>query len=171
LIEAVIFDLDGTLIHLPINYEKLFREFSKIMKTTDLHPLPKKISKLDEKTKRKIFEVWNRAELAVSANATLKSQGIAIYKKFSQKPKVLVTLQGKPLVQTVLERFNLSFNFVVTREHSLNRAEQLRIAAEKLRVAFQNILFVGDTDDDFLATRKVECQFFRVKGECCKEIG
>lgn len=171
MIEAVIFDLDGTLIKLPINYEKLFQEFSKIMKTTDLHPLPKKISKLDEQTKRKIFEVWNRTELAVLANATLKDEGVVVYKKFSEKPKVLVTLQGKALVQAFLERFNFSFNFAVTREHSLNRAEQLRIAAEKLRVAFQNILFVGNTNEDFLATKKVGCQFLKVGDERCKETG
>jgi len=163
LIEAVIFDLDGTLIHLPINYERLFQEFSRIMKTTDIHPLPRKISELDEKTKKKIFKVWSRAELAVSANVTVKDEGIATYKKFSEKPKALVTLQGNALVQTVLQRLDLSFNFAVTREHSLNRTEQLKIAAEKLRAAFPNILFVGNTDDDFLATKKVGCQFLRVK--------
>lgn len=163
MIEAVIFDLDGTLIHLPINYERLFQEFSKIMKTTDIHPLPRKISKLDEKTKKEIFEVWSRAELAVSDDVTVKDEGITTYEKFSEKPKALVTFQGKALVQTVLQRLDLSFNFAVTREDSLNRVEQLKIAAEKLRASFQNVLFVGNTDDDFLATKRVGCQFLRVK--------
>jgi beta-phosphoglucomutase-like phosphatase (HAD superfamily) len=57
LIESVIFDLDGTLINLPINYEKLFEEFSKTMKTANVRPLTKIIPKLDEKTKKKLFEV------------------------------------------------------------------------------------------------------------------
>jgi len=162
-IKAVIFDLDGTLIHLPINYEELFHKFSKIMKTTEIHPMAKKISKLDEKAKKKIFEVWEKAELAASANVSVKDEGIAIYKKFSEKPRALVTLQGKTLVQNVLERLNLSFNFVVTREHSLNRVEQLEIAAEKLKTPFQNILFVGNIDDDFHAAKEVGCQFLRVK--------
>lgn len=162
MIKAVIFDLDGTLIHLPINYEGLFQQFSKIMKTTDIHPLAKKIPKLDEKTKKRIFEVWDKAELDVSANVTRKDEGIAIYKEFSEKPKALVTLQGKALAQNVVKRLDLSFNFVVTRENSLNRVEQLKIAAEKLRKAFPNILFVGNIDDDFLAAKKVGCQFLRV---------
>ena len=51
--EAVIFDLDGTLINLPIDYEKLFREFSEIAKIDDVHPITKIVSKLDEKTKKK----------------------------------------------------------------------------------------------------------------------
>lgn len=162
MIKAVIFDLDGTLIHLPIGYERLFQEFSRIMKTTDVHPLAKTISKLDEKTKNKIFEVWDNAELSASANVTVNDEGMTLYEKFSEKPKALVTLQGKALVQNILRRLGLSFNFVVTREHCLNRVEQLKIAAEKLRAPFENILVIGNTDDDFLAAKKVGCQFLRV---------
>jgi len=165
LIKAVIFDLEGTLIHLPIKYERLFREFCKIMKTTDIRPLAQKISKLDKKTKKEIFEVWDKAELDVSADVTAKNEGITLYKKFLGKPKALVTLQGKALVQKVLERLDLSFSFVVTRERCFSRVEQLKIAAEKLGTPFQNILFVGNTDDDLLAAEKVGCQFLRVKDE------
>jgi HAD superfamily hydrolase (TIGR01549 family) len=163
LIKAVVFDLDGTLIHLPIDYERLFREFSRIMKTTDMRPLAKTIAKLDEKAKKQIFEVWDDAELAALTDMMVNDQGRALYKKFSKKPKALVTLQGRTLVKNVLERLNLSFNFVVTREDCLSRVEQLKIAAEKLEAPFQNILFVGNTNDDFLAAKKVGCQFLRVK--------
>ncbi len=163
MIKAVIFDLDATLIHLPVDYERLFREFSRIMKTADVHPLAKSISKLDEKTKKKIFEVWDTAELAALADMTVNDEGFALYKKFSEKPRALVTMQGKALVQNVLKRLGLSFNFVVTREYCLSRVEQLTVAAEKLGVPFQNILFVGNIDDDFLAAKKVGCQFLRVK--------
>jgi len=163
LIKAVVFDLDGTLIHLPIDYERLFREFSRIMKTTDMRPLAKTIAKLDEKAKKQIFEVWDDAELGALTDMTVDDEGRALYKKFSKKPKALVTLQGRTLVKNVLERLNLSFNFVVTREDCLSRVEQLKIAAEKLEAPFQNILFVGNTNDDFVAAKKVGCQFLRVK--------
>lgn len=163
MIKAVVFDLDGTLICLPIDYERLFQEFSRIMKTTDVHPLAKTIAKLDEKAKKEIFEVWDDAELVALTDMTVNNEGTTLYEKFSEKPKALVTLQGKTLVKNVLERLNLSFNFVVTRENCLNRVKQLKIAAEKLEALFQNILFVGNTDDDFLAAKKVGCQFLRVK--------
>ncbi len=162
MIKAVIFDLDGTLIHLPVDYERLFREFGRIMETADVRPLAKTISKLDEKTKKNVFEVWDNAELAALADMTVNDEGFALYKKFSEKPRALVTMQGKALVQIVLERLGLSFNFVVTREYCLSRVEQLKVAAEKLGVPFQNILFVGNIDDDFLAAKKVGCQFLRV---------
>jgi HAD superfamily hydrolase (TIGR01549 family) len=162
LIEAVIFDLDGTLIHLPIDYQKLFEEFSKIIKMPNVRPLTKVIAQLDEEAKKKVFDVWNRTELEASANIKVKDEGIAYYQKFSEKQKALVTMQGKPLVQIVLKRLGLYFNFIITREDSLNRIEQLKIAAEKLKTPAQNILFIGNTSEDMLAAEIVGCQFLRV---------
>jgi len=164
LIEAVIFDLDGTLIHLPIDYERLFQEFGKIMKTDNVRPLSEKISGLDDERRRKIFEVWDRLELSALKDMAVKEEGISLYKKFSGTPKALVTMQGKALVQNVTNHLGLSFNFAITREDSLDRVEQLKIAAQKLETRFQNVLFVGDTEEDNCAAKKVECQFLRVKG-------
>jgi HAD superfamily hydrolase (TIGR01549 family) len=163
LIEAVIFDLDGTLIHLPIDYEKLFQEIGKITKMSNVRPLTKVVAKLDEETKRKVFDIWNKIEMEALANMKLNSEGIAYYKKFLEKRKALATMQGKPLVQIVLKRLGLSFNLVITREDSLSRVEQLKIAAEKLGAQMQNILFIGNTNEDVLAAKTVGCQFMRVK--------
>lgn len=163
MIEAVIFDLDGTLIHLPIDYNKLFREFGKIMKTDNVRPLTRTISRLDERARKQLFKAWDRAEVEALAGMKSNDEGIALYKKFSEKPRVLVTMQGKALVQTVLERLGLSFNLVITRENSLDRAEQLKTAAEKLRTPLPNILFIGNTDEDRLTAKMVSCQFLRVR--------
>jgi HAD superfamily hydrolase (TIGR01549 family) len=162
LIEAVIFDLDGTLIHLPIDYEKLFQEISKITKMPNVRPLMKTISQLDEKTKKKVFNVWNKIEIEALANMKVNDEGIAHYKKFLEKQKALVTMQGKPLVQIALKRLGLSFNFVITREDSLNRAEQLKIAVKKLGTQVQKILFIGNTNEDMLVAETVGCQFLGV---------
>jgi len=162
LIDAIIFDLDGTLIHLPIDYEKLFQEFSKIMNPTNVRPLTKTISELDKNTKKKVFDIWDKTELKVSTKMTVNTEGIAQYKKFSKKPKALVTMQGKALVQIVVKHLGLSFNFVITRETCLDRVEQLMIAAKKLGALTRNILFIGNTDEDLLAAKTVGCQFLRV---------
>jgi len=163
LIEAVIFDLDGTLIHLPIDYERLFREFGNIMKTDNVRPLTKTVSRLDEKTRKQIFKAWDRAELGALPGMTTKDGGIDLYKKYSEKPRVLVTMQGKALVKTVLQRLGLSFDLVITRENCLDRTEQLKTAAEKLKKPLPNILFIGNTDEDRLTAKTVSCQFMRVE--------
>jgi HAD superfamily hydrolase (TIGR01549 family) len=163
LIEAVIFDLDGTLIHLPIDYEELFREFKKIMQVDNIQPLVDAVSRLDKKTRGQVFRVWDNAELAAAAKMTVNEEGMKIYKKFSQKPKALVTMQGRTIVKNILAQLRLSFNVIVTREDSLNRTEQLKNAAEKLKTQFQSILFVGNTENDSLAAEKIGCQFLRIK--------
>ena len=163
MIEAVIFDLDGTLVQLPIDYEKLFIEFKKIMHADNVHPLVDAVSRLDKDTREQVFKVWDKAELAASAKMTVNGEGMKIYRNFSQKPKALVTMQGRTIVKNILTQLKLSFNIIVTREDSLNRTEQLKNGAEKLKTQFQNILFVGNTENDSLAAEKIGCQFLRIR--------
>lgn len=92
---AVIFDLDGTLVKLPINYEALFDEFKRIIRTPEIHPIVDTIASLDGKTKETVFTAWDNAELAVLGNVTANVEGMNIYRQFADKTKALVTLQGK----------------------------------------------------------------------------
>jgi HAD superfamily hydrolase (TIGR01549 family) len=163
LIKAVIFDLDGTLIQLQIDYEKLFQDFKNIMKISDTHPIADTVSKLDNETREKVFKVWDNAEHDALAKMVVKDEGIKIYTMFSQKPKALVTLQGRALAKAAIDQLGLSFDAIFTREDSLNRVEQLKNAAQKLRTGCKNVLFVGNTDEDSSAAKKVGCKFLRVK--------
>jgi HAD superfamily hydrolase (TIGR01549 family) len=163
LIEAVIFDLDGTLINLPVNYGKLVEEIEKITKTEYVGPLTAAVSKLDEKTKREVFKVWDEAELEALGKMTINAKGMAIYRRFSEKPKALVTMQGKALVKAVFERLKMPFNMILTRENSLDRVEQLRHTIQSFRTPAEKILFIGNTKGDLQAARKAECQFRNVQ--------
>jgi HAD superfamily hydrolase (TIGR01549 family) len=163
LIEAVIFDLDGTLIKLPIDYEAMFAEFKKITKTQKIQPLLETVAKLDSKTKKQVFTLWDKFELEASGKVTPNAQGMHLYSEHSGKPNALVTMQGKAFVKTVLDRYGLRFDIVFTREDSVNRAEQLKCSMEKLKTSFQNVLFVGNTEGDALAAKETGCSFVRVK--------
>ena len=163
MIKAVIFDLDGTLVHLPINYQKLFREFRKIIGTTNIRPLTQKVSLLEAGKKNKVFEVWNNLELEAISNLEINNEGMALYRKFSKNQKALVTMQGRPIVNIIIERLKLHFDAIITREETLNRIEQLEIAAQKLGTSLPNVLFVGNTHEDFLAAEKARCKFLKVE--------
>ena len=162
MIEAVIFDLDGTLIHLPVNYERLIQEFEKVAHAESFHPLLEAVSKLDEVARGQVFKIWDLAELAASAGMTVNQQGMRIYSFFATKPKALVTMQGKAVVNAILEKLGLTFDVILTREDSLNRAEQLKLAAEKLEASFGDVLFVGNSENDALAAKQVTCSFQKV---------
>ena len=163
MIEAVIFDLDGTLIHLPIDYEKLFDEFKRIMHADKVQPVTEVVSRLDEKTRREVFKTWDETELAAAPNIVINKEGMGLYQTYLRKPKALVTMQGKAVMEKILDQLELSFKVILTREDSLDRAEQLESAAGQLKTRCRGVLFVGNTDNDALAADKVGCQFLRVK--------
>jgi phosphoglycolate phosphatase-like HAD superfamily hydrolase len=162
LIEAVVFDLDDTLIHLPLDYDKLLQQFSSIMKTENVRPLTKTVPKLDEKTKRQIFSLWDKAELASLPEMTPMKRGMALYNKFSKKRRSLVTMQGKAFVNRLLEQLNLNFDVILTREDCLDRVKQLRTAARILGVRLENVLFVGNGESDQNSAEEAGCRFLKV---------
>ena len=163
MIEAVIFDLDGTLIHLPIDYERLIQEFEKVAHAESFHPLLEAVSKIDEVTRGQVFKIWDLAELGAAPRITVNQEGMNLYEFFAKKPKALVTMQGKTLVTAILEKLGLTFDVVLTREDSLNRAEQLKLAAQKLSAKLENVLFVGNSENDAAAAKQVMCRFQRMK--------
>lgn len=163
MIEAVVFDLDGTLVQLPIDYEMLFEEFKRIMRIKEVRPIVDKVSKVDGKTKEVVFKAWDKAELVVLGSVVINEKGMKTYRQFDGKLKALVTLQGKTAVEAILRQLGLVFAQVVTREDALSRVDQLTKAIDHLNIPPRNVLFVGNTDNDAAAAQNVGCQFQRVK--------
>jgi HAD superfamily hydrolase (TIGR01549 family) len=163
MIKAVVFDLDGTLANVPINYEKLFEEFRKIMNTNNIRPLAHTVSKVNEATRKQVFKAWDAAELAVSKKITLNDKGIGVYRKFTNKPKALVTMQGKKVVKIILEKAGLAFESIVTREDTLSRVEQIEKATKSLGAQHEEVLFVGNTNNDSIAAKKLGCHFLKIE--------
>jgi phosphoglycolate phosphatase len=162
-IEAVVFDLDGTLVRLPIDYEALFEEFKRIMCVDEVRPLVDVISRANGRTRALVFKAWDKAEATVSGKITVNEEGRETYRKFASTRKALATLQGRTIVEAVLKQFSLVFDFVVTREDSLIRVDQLTKAINLLKAEPGNVLFVGNTEGDAAAAEKAGCQFLRVK--------
>lgn len=162
MIEALIFDLDGTLVNLPINYDSLLNEIKLIMHVEKVRPVAEVVSKADESTKKRIFEVWDKAEATCLPDITINEEGISLYKDFSSRPKILVTLQGEKAVSFIIEKFSFSFFTIITREVSLSRVDQLKKAVAELKVPVQSILFVGDSENDAVAAKDVGCLFHKV---------
>lgn len=163
MITAAIFDLDGTLVSLPINWEALFDKLKHIMHVDSVRPLAVAVSQVDRQTQLEVFSAWDAAELAVVENVTVCKEGMDIYRENAQKPKALVTLQGEKVVAKILNQFELNFDVVITREYSLNREEQLCKAIEVLKPPVEEVLFIGNADSDVVAAKKLGCQFQRVK--------
>jgi HAD superfamily hydrolase (TIGR01549 family) len=162
-IKGAVFDLDGTLVHLPLNYDTLHKELCRLLKTTETKPITEAIHKLNDKQRRAIYQVWTRLELEALPNLKTNHEGIKIYTKFSNKPSALITLQGKEVVKRIMAMMKLSFSVIITREDNFDRVEQLKMAVEKLGLTAQDVLMVGDRESDKKAAQKLGCQFLMVQ--------
>ena len=161
---AFIFDLDGTLIDLPVNYSALFSDFKQIMGLEEVRPILKTVAEIkDPIVRKRVFDTWERYEMQVVQRTIYHEEGIRIYRAHLDKPKALVTMQGKKTAKTIIDKFKLEFKVVLTREDAFNRAEQLKMAAQKLNVPLKNILFIGNMDNDTEAAKIAGCQFKLVK--------
>ena len=162
-IKAVIFDLDGTLVNLPIDYPSLYDEFRKITGIKSIKPVTKKVSSLNESLRGKVFEAWTRAEFAILPKMTIVKKGMELYEQYLGVPKALVTMQGKKTVEKILDTLSLSFNVIVTREDSLDRNVQIELALKKLRLKPEDVIVIGDRKIDKDAAREIGCKFRMVK--------
>lgn len=161
-VRLVIFDLDGTLIYLPINYEKLRNEICEILRIKCADSILEAVSNLDEKTRAKIFNIWSRLELESLPNIVEVPEGIKLYKSFQHIPKCLVTLQGREVVKRILKKTGLQFDYIVTRENSLSRSEQIKIIIEKFKAKSSEVLVIGDRESDRKAAEENGCKFMFV---------
>jgi len=162
-IEAAIFDLDGTLVNLPIDYEELYADFKKITGKPSVEPVTKTIAELNPPLRKRVFKAWTNMEFAALPRMTVVEEGMTLYQQYRNMPRALVTMQGKKIVQRILEALTLSFNVIITREDSLDRITQIRVAMEKLRLNPENVIVVGDRETDKTAAETVGCKFKMVK--------
>jgi phosphoglycolate phosphatase-like HAD superfamily hydrolase len=164
MINAVIFDLDGTLLDLPIDYPRMYEKFKLLMGVSEVRPLLKTVAQIkDPLVLQRVFDAWTGFELDIIDKTTVHEEGMRLYRQYADLPKGLVTMQGRETISKTLPKFNLSFEVIVTREDSFNRIEQLKAAAEKLGVAIGDVLFVGNMDNDENAAKELDCKFIRVK--------
>jgi phosphoglycolate phosphatase-like HAD superfamily hydrolase len=162
--KAVIFDLDGTLLDLPINYPAMYKKFSELTGITEIKPILKTVTQIkDQKILRQVLDAWTDFEIVIINKIIVHDEGMQLYRQYTKQPKALVTMQGKETVQKICQKFNLQFDTVFTREDSFNRVEQLKMAITKLGFIPSDILFIGNMEHDENAAKQVKCQFIKVK--------
>ena len=159
---AVIFDLDGTLVTLPVDWEAVRRELIEYFKTEDAFlPLFKTI---DTRTTQKpearsrVFSLIDNYEVAAAKESKLLVGVLDIFNHLFGKAKLaLVTMQGRRVCSQLLGMYGLSrfLELSLTREDSLDRSVQLETVINRLVTEPRDSLLVGDRMNDVNSAKQV----------------
>ncbi len=149
-LKAVIFDLDGTLVDVPYDWIHIRKKLG----TQDV-PILHYISTLQEPEKSEKLRLLEKFEEEASAKAVLKEgipQLMGLLKKRGIK-KILVTNNSRKNVLTLLKRFKLEFDHVLTREDGLWKPSgaPFLAALKKFGIEKEASCVVGDSHFDVRA--------------------
>ena len=165
MIKGIIFDLDGTLIQLPINYEivqnnlKFFFNTSKNL--SPLIPTIVELSKNDENKIKTAFSLICKEEILASKNFKVMDDAIEILKFLKSKNIILslVTMQCRDALEKILYQMNILdlFDFIITRDENFNRFEQIQNSLEHTSLNSSEVLMIGDRIHDVESAKKAGC--------------
>lgn len=160
--EYFIFDLDGTLFSLPVDWTAVRNEFAAIAgESAEGRPLFQEVQRVTAgkpALKQTILTMIESYELkAVDSAKPMPGAVDLVYSLFEVSTLALVTLQGRRVCEEILRRNKVLdlFEAVVTREDSLDRAVQLEAALNELGARPKASLFIGDRLNDVVCGRKV----------------
>ncbi len=173
MIKTLIFDLDGTLVNLNLNTEKIVSALQNLLgaKIESVPLLESVISYTKEnlKLRKKAWAIIDRVEKESISNLQIFPETISVLNEIRGKNYrfALVTLQGQKATALVLRKLSMTpfFNPIITRENSHLRGQQLELVLNSLKVSKDEVLFVGDRLNDLQESRKtgINCILIRRK--------
>ena len=165
MIKGIIFDLDGTLVRLPIRYNIIFDKLKILFDTKDeFKPLiPKILTKANNNANliQQAFDLICDEETIAANNFEIIDNAIEILDHFKNKniSLGLVTMQCKKATKLVLDSMNISnhFSSMITRDDSHERTIQIKKSVEFLSLSPQEIVVIGDRIHDINSAKQIGC--------------
>ena len=164
--KCIIFDLDGTLIRLPIRYEILQKNLQNFFHTEDnLSPLIPSIinqAKNNQNIIDDAFKIVCDEEL-IATESLEEIEGLHDVIKYVTSKNYtisLVTMQCKRSLDIILKKLNLEENFssILTRDDYPDRFLQIQKTCESLNLIPSNVTMIGDRIHDINSANQANCK-------------
>ncbi|MGQ0376158.1 MAG: HAD family hydrolase [Nitrososphaerota archaeon] len=178
MIKGIIFDLDGTLVRLPIRYDLIQNNLKKIFNTQDeFKPLIVAVISSAKGNTTKINEAFTsicQEESRAADELEIIEDAFEVLQFFKSKQLKLglVTMQCRKAVEKILEKNDnlMVFSSIISRDESYDRKEQIEKTLEKLALGSDEAIVVGDRIHDIVSARKVGCRAILVNREKTKNV-
>ena len=168
--EYGVFDMDGTLISLPVEWDKVRSDLRRLTNTSlDFNPFFLDVQTLvakDPALLALMTKTIDEHEARAVPAAKLEPGALEALSSLSRRAKLsLVTMQGRAASTMILDQLGLSkfFESSFTREDSMDRVTQLRMALKNLGASSEKAFFVGDRINDLKAARAVGMRFVMIR--------
>jgi HAD superfamily hydrolase (TIGR01549 family) len=154
-LRGAIFDMDGTVFDAPYDWKKIKDELR-----TEGRPILVHIKNLSEPEKSVKWKILEEYEKEATQKAVLKEgmKEFLLYLKERKIKTALVTNNSQVNVDFLLNKFNLNFDYVISRERGLWKPSGAPFFAvlEELNLQRDECCVIGDTRFDIEAAREVE---------------
>lgn len=153
LIKGVIFDLDGTIVDVPYDWDLIKAELK-----TSGQPILSHLEELDEPEKSRKRRILEEHELRATRAAVLKT-GIKKFLEMLEKKgtvRALVTNNSQKNTDYIIDKFGLKFDVILSRETGLWKpsAAPIKAAMTALDLSPSQCCVVGDSPFDIMAAEK-----------------
>lgn len=163
-LKAIIFDLDGTVVDSKLDFD-LMREDLSFPKDVPILEHLETIK--DESQVSKCHEIIHRHELKGAHESELMPGFLSFFNHLKSKnlPMGILTRNSKEVTQITLEKFNLEFDIVYTRECAAPKPdpEGLLLMAQKWEIGPANIAYIGDFQFDIEVARRAGMVSFLIE--------
>jgi phosphoglycolate phosphatase len=165
MIKGIIFDLDGTLVRIPIRYEVIYKNLQHLFDTSNefkpLIPTILDLARGDENLIKQAFDIVCKEECLAANNIEIIDGAIETLYHFEKMNYLLglVTMQCTIAAQFILDKLAISdiFSSVITRDVTSDRYEQINKSLEILSLIPTETIMVGDRIHDVISAKQAGC--------------
>jgi len=165
MIKGIIFDLDGTLVRLPIRYEIIFEKLQNLFDTQDefkpLIPTILEKANNDIELLQQAFDLICEEETLAANNFEVIDSAIYVLNFFKNRnySLSLVTMQCMKAAKLVFDKMQISelFSSIITRDDSNQRSTQIKKSVEMLSLSPDKVIVIGDRIHDVKSAKQVGC--------------